>query len=120
VDSYVGLFEPTVTTTSDYGVAGGWFQIITPVRTPIPTGPGVGRGWHDADPLPPPMLMPDLCPSLKGSGLTLGDVSQAIYEVHAILKAAGPDYDGEDVRRAMILNRLEARLHEARPEAPGL
>jgi len=66
------------------------------------------------------MLMPDLCPSLKGSGLTLGDVSQAIYEVHAILKKVGPEYDGEDVRRAMILNRLEARLHEARPEAPGL
>ncbi len=77
-------------------------------------GPGVGRGWHDADPLPPPILMPDLCPTLKGSGLTLGDVSAAIYETHAMLKAAGPEYNGEDVRRAMILNRLEARLNEAR------
>lgn len=77
-------------------------------------GPGVGRGWHDADPLPPPILMPDLCPTLKGSGLTLADVSAAIYETHAMLKAAGPEYDGEDVRRAMILNRLEARLNEAR------
>lgn len=72
------------------------------------------HGWHDADPLPPPMLMPDLCQSLKGSGLTLADVSAAIYETHAMLKAAGPEYDGEDVRRAMILNRLEARLNEAR------
>jgi len=77
-------------------------------------GPGEGRGWHDSDVLPVPMLMPDLCPSLKGSGLTLADVTQAIYEVHEILKKVGPDYDGEDVRRAMILNRLEARLHEAR------
>lgn len=81
-----------------------------------PEGPGVGVGWHDADVLPVPMLMPDLCPSLKGGGLTLADVTQAIYDVAEIRRRIGPEYDGEDVRRAMILSRLEAQLHEARPE----
>jgi len=76
---------------------------------------GVGRGWHDADLLPPPILMLDLCPTLKGSGLTLADVTQAIYDVAEVMRRVGPEYSGEDVRRAMVLSRLEARLHESRP-----
>lgn len=76
----------------------------------------IAAGWHDADPLPPPMLMPDLCPSLKGSGLTLAHVTQAIYEANEMRMALGGGEWDEPLRRAMILNRLEARLHEARPK----
>lgn len=72
-------------------------------------------GWIHGQ-LPPPLWMPTLCPSLRGSGLGAAEVGRAILEVHELKKSLPAPYHEPQVIRAMILQRLEALLHEGAPQ----
>lgn len=76
---------------------------------------GEARGWHADDLLPPPILMPKLCPSLAGSDIETRDVVRAIWNVAERCRNLQPELKTEPARRAMVLMELEALLHERRP-----